>query len=57
MSQPEIRKQVNLMVPISEWNAIHAESARQGVTISTLLRRWIEPQVKRLRKQKPEAAK
>lgn len=45
----EIRKQISIFVPISDWRAIRDEAARRRIPITELCRRWIRPHVRRLR--------
>jgi hypothetical protein len=39
----ELRKQISLFVPLSEWKAIRQEAARQRIPMTELCRRWMKP--------------
>lgn len=41
----ELRKQISIFLPISEWRALRAEAARLGVPITELCRRWMAPHI------------
>lgn len=45
----EFRKQISIFLPVSDWRALRNEAARQGVPITELCRRWIGPEIARLR--------
>ena len=52
----ELRKQVSLFMPISDWKAIRMEAARQNIPMTELCRRWMKPELTKLRrceKKKP----
>ncbi len=46
----ELRKQISLFVPLSEWKAIRQEAARQRIPMTELCRRWIKPGLDDLRR-------
>ena len=46
----EIRKQISLFVPLSEWKAIRREAARRRIPITELCRRWMKPGLDDLRR-------
>lgn len=46
----EIVKQTATFLPLSDWKLLRLEAARQGSTMADLLRQWIEPELKRLRR-------
>lgn len=48
---PELRKQISIFVPLSDWKAIRQEAARQRIPMTELCRRWMHPQLKALRQQ------
>lgn len=49
MSRTEIRKQISIFVPLSDWKAIRGEAARQRIPMTELCRRWMKPGLDRLR--------
>lgn len=49
MPTGEVRKQISFFLPLSEWKALRDEAARQRVPITVLCRRWIDPELVRLR--------
>ena len=46
----EIRKQVSVFMPLSDWRAIRKKAARQRIPMTELCRRWVEPKLHRLRR-------
>lgn len=46
----EIRKQISIFVPISDWRVIRLEAARRRIPITELCRQWMRPHVAQLRK-------
>ena len=56
MSQVEIRKQISIFVPLSDWRAIRQEAARLRIPITELCRRWMRPQIVQLRRR-PETTR
>lgn len=44
----EIRKQISIFVPLSDWKAIRYEAARQKIPMTELCRRWMHPDLERL---------
>jgi hypothetical protein len=46
----ELRKQISLFVPLSEWKAIRQEAARQRIPMTELCRRWLKPGLDELRR-------
>jgi hypothetical protein len=48
MVQSEIKKQISIFVPVSDWRALRQEAARQRIPITELCRRWISPELQRL---------
>ncbi|WP_166830870.1 hypothetical protein [Thalassoroseus pseudoceratinae] len=55
MSTREIRKQVSIFMPLSDWKAIRFEAARQRIPMSELCRRWMNPDMERLRRANHES--
>jgi len=51
MQKTEMRKQISIFVPLSDWRAIRDEAARQHVPITELCRRWMRPGIDRIRKE------
>lgn len=53
----ELRKQISLFVPLSQWLAIRHEAARRKIPITELCRRWMRPKLDALaaREQKAPA--
>ncbi len=49
--RPELRKQVSLFLPLSDWQALRQEAARQQVSMMELCQRWMRPQMDRLREK------
>lgn len=47
----ELRKQISLFVPLSEWKAIRQEAARQQIPMTELCRRWMKPGLDGLRRR------
>ncbi|MFO1092892.1 MAG: hypothetical protein U0992_06185 [Planctomycetaceae bacterium] len=45
----ELRKQISIFVPVSDWRAIRLEAARQRIPITELCRQWMRPHVHALR--------
>jgi len=52
MNVLELRKQISIFVPVSDWIAIRTEAAWQKIPITELCRRWWEPELKKLRESK-----
>ncbi len=50
-SHREMRKQVSLFLPLSEWKTLRLEAARQKVSMTELCRRWIKPEMDRLHQE------
>lgn len=48
---PELRKQISIFIPLSDWKALRLESARQKIPMTELCRRWLKPELDRLSKQ------
>lgn len=48
MPAVEIKKQISIFVPLSDWRALRAEAARQGLPMTELCRRWMQPEMTKL---------
>ena len=46
----ELRKQISLFLPLSEWKAIRQEAARKRIPMTELCRRWMRPGLEDLRR-------
>jgi len=44
----EVKKQISIFLPISDWRALYLEAARQHVPVTELCRRWILPEIQQL---------
>ena len=55
MVPPEIRKQISIFLPLADWRALRQEAARLGIPITELCRRWMAPQMTRLRGDRSSA--
>lgn len=49
MQPVEIRKQISIFVPLSDWRNIRNEAARLRIPITELCRRWMRPEINKLR--------
>lgn len=49
----ELKKQTSLFLPVSDWRIVQHEAARQKIPMTELCRRWIEPELKKLRRRQP----
>jgi len=49
----ELRKQISIFVPVSDWRAIRLEAARRRVPITELCRQWMRPHITALRTSPP----
>ena len=50
MKATELRKQISIFVPLSDWRAIRKEAARLRIPMTELCRRWMKPDLTRLRR-------
>lgn len=48
-SQVEIRKQISIFIPISDWRRIRQEAATRRIPITELCRQWMNPHFEQLR--------
>lgn len=55
MKTREIRKQVSIFMPLSDWKAIRFEAAKQQIPMSELCRRWMNSDMQRLRNANADA--
>ena len=46
--RPQLRKQISIFVPLSDWKAIRHEAARKRIPMTELCRRWMKPEMNRL---------
>ena len=51
MQTKEIRKQISIFLPISDWRVLRYEAAQQQVPITELCRRWICPEIALLKEK------
>jgi hypothetical protein len=51
MTLPEIRKQISIFLPLSDWRRLRAEAIRQRRPMTELCRRWMEPGLEQLRRR------
>lgn len=49
-AEAEIRKQISIFVPLSEWKMIRHEAARKRIPMTELCRRWMRPGLERLKR-------
>ncbi|HUG92707.1 MAG TPA: hypothetical protein VML55_17835 [Planctomycetaceae bacterium] len=59
MNQPqtrEIRKQISIFVPLSDWRIVRDEAIRRRQPMTELCRGWMEPHLSRLRGPRPRHA-
>lgn len=55
MSPDEIRKQISIFVPLSDWRAIRLEAAQRRIPMTELCRRWMHADLTRLRRAQDAA--
>jgi hypothetical protein len=51
----EIRKQISIFLPLSDWRALREAAAVRGVPITELCRQWMLPHLSQLRECAPRA--
>lgn len=44
------KKQLSIFVPLSDWKAIRLEAAKQKIPMTELCRRWLNPEIDRVKK-------
>lgn len=49
MPTTELKKQVSVFLPLSDWKAVRFEAARRRIPMTELCRRWMEPELRRIR--------
>lgn len=54
MPDTEIRKQISIFVPLSDWKAIRLEAARLKIPMTELCRRWMREDMTDLRRRHEE---
>lgn len=47
---PLIRKQISIFLPAAEWRTLRDEAARRRLPMTELCRRWLRPELDRLRR-------
>lgn len=47
---PELKKQITVLVPVSDFKRIRLYAAKLHVPMTELIRSWIDPQLKQLRR-------
>lgn len=55
MPSAELRKQISIFVTLSDWKAIREEAARRRIPMTELCRRWMHPDLTRLRRDRTSA--
>ncbi|MCA8989903.1 MAG: hypothetical protein KDA78_19815, partial [Planctomycetaceae bacterium] len=45
----EMKKQVSIFLPVSDWRALRFEAARRRIPMTELCRHWMRPELDRLR--------
>ncbi len=51
VNRREMRKQISIFVPLSDWKAIRYEAARKRIPMTELCRRWMRSEMSRLREE------
>ena len=47
----ELRKQISMFAPLSDWKLIRTEAARLKIPMTELCRRWMHKDMERLRRE------
>lgn len=47
----EIRKQISIFLPVSDWRILRQEAARRRLPITELCRQWMRPHMDKLRRR------
>ena len=55
MTSVELRKQISIFVPLSDWKAIRLEAARQRIPMTELCRRWMRAELEELKRHPPSS--
>ncbi|MCH7979673.1 MAG: hypothetical protein IH935_11955 [Acidobacteria bacterium] len=50
MATAELRKQISIFVSLSDWKVMRYEAACRNIPMTELCRRWMKPELMRLRK-------
>jgi hypothetical protein len=50
MSPLELRKQISIFLPLSDWKAIRLEAARLRIPMTELCRRWMRDELEHLKR-------
>ncbi len=50
MRPQQIRKQISMFLPVSDWRVLRQEAARLNIPITELCRRWLGPEIDRLKR-------
>ncbi len=48
------KKQLSIFVPMSDWKAIRLEAAKQKIPMTELCRRWLRPEISRVKNYSTE---
>lgn len=51
VQSPRIKKQISVFTDLEDWKVIRLAAAQEGVTMTELMRRWIGPDLERVREQ------
>jgi len=49
----ELRKQISIFIPVTEWRAIREEAARRRIPMTELCRRWMRADLRKLLDSRP----
>jgi hypothetical protein len=49
MSSLELRKQISIFLPLSDWQAIRREAARLRIPMTELCRRWMRAELEHVK--------
>lgn len=52
MPNIEIRKQISIFLPVSDWRVLRAAAAERKIPITELCREWIYPELRQLRRER-----
>ncbi|MBA3315710.1 MAG: hypothetical protein M3552_02635 [Planctomycetota bacterium] len=47
---PQLRKQISVSLSVADWRVLRDEAARQRLPLAELCRRWLSPDLNRLRR-------
>jgi len=56
MSSIELRKQISIFLPLSDWKAIRLEAARLRIPMTELCRRWMRAELEDLKRRPPQSS-